>query len=76
MRQITHFIGGTAVSTPTAAKGNVFNPCTGQVQAQVQLGTAATIDDAVANALTAQPAWAATNPQRRARVMFAWKALI
>ncbi len=76
MRQITHFIGGTAVSSPTAAKGNVFNPCTGQVQAQVQLGTAATIDDAVANALTAQPAWAATNPQRRARVMFAWKALI
>ena len=76
MRQITHFIGGRAVSTPGAATGDVFDPCTGQVQAQVELGGAATVDAAVANALAAQPAWAATNPQRRARVMFRFKELI
>ena len=70
MRQITHFIGGSAISMPDAATGDVFDPCTGQVQAQVELGSAATVDAAVANALAAQPAWAATNPQRRARVMF------
>ncbi len=76
MRQITHFIGGKSASISSATKGDVFDPCTGQVQAQVELGTAATVDAAVANALAAQPDWAATNPQRRARVMFAWKALI
>jgi malonate-semialdehyde dehydrogenase (acetylating) / methylmalonate-semialdehyde dehydrogenase len=76
MRQITHFIGGSAISMPDAATGDVFDPCTGQVQAQVELGSAATVDAAVANALAAQPAWAATNPQRRARVMFQFKALI
>ena len=76
MRQITHFIGGSATSMPNAAKGNVFDPCTGQIQAQVELGTAATVEAAVANAKAAQPAWAATNPQRRARVMFRFKELI
>uniref|UniRef100_UPI003593BBA6 CoA-acylating methylmalonate-semialdehyde dehydrogenase n=1 Tax=Blastomonas sp. TaxID=1909299 RepID=UPI003593BBA6 len=37
---------------------------------------AAVLDAAVDAALAAQPAWAATNPQRRARVMFAFKALV
>ncbi len=76
MRQITHFIGGSAASTPGAATGDVFDPCTGQVQAKVELGDASTVDAAVASALAAQPAWAATNPQRRARVMFRFKELI
>ena len=76
MRQITHFIGGSDTSMPNAANGNVFDPCTGQIQAQVELGTAATVEAAVANAKAAQPAWAATNPQRRARVMFRFKELI
>ncbi|MEO9131610.1 MAG: CoA-acylating methylmalonate-semialdehyde dehydrogenase, partial [Sphingomonas sp.] len=34
------------------------------------------LDAAVASAKAAQPAWAATNPQRRARVMFRFKELI
>ncbi|WP_163360752.1 aldehyde dehydrogenase family protein, partial [Klebsiella aerogenes] len=33
-------------------------------------------DKAVAAALAAQPGWAATNPQRRARVMFRFKELV
>jgi len=76
MRQITHFIGGSATSTPGSAKGDVYDPCTGQVQAQVELGDATTVDAAVRSALAAQPAWAAMNPQRRARVMFRFKELI
>jgi malonate-semialdehyde dehydrogenase (acetylating) / methylmalonate-semialdehyde dehydrogenase len=76
MRQITHFIGGSAAREAGARTGDVFDPCIGQVQAQVELGTAKTVDAAVANALAAQPAWAATNPQRRARIMFRYKELI
>ena len=41
-----------------------------------QLATAAELDLAVQAALRAQPAWAATNPQRRARVLFEFKRLV
>ena len=74
MRQIDHFITGGA-GLPMR-HGDVFDPNTGQVQAQVALGDAAVLQRAVDAALKAQPGWAATNPQRRARVMFNFKALV
>ena len=74
MRIIDHFIAGGAAAS--VRQGDVFDPNTGQVQAQVKLGTAAELEIAVAAAQAAQPAWAATNPQRRARVMFNFKALV
>ncbi|MDO6414077.1 CoA-acylating methylmalonate-semialdehyde dehydrogenase [Sphingomonas sp. BIUV-7] len=76
MRLIQHFIDGAATTTPPARLGDVYDPALGKVQAQVALGNAALLDEAVANAKAAQPAWAATNPQRRARVMFRFKELI
>jgi malonate-semialdehyde dehydrogenase (acetylating) / methylmalonate-semialdehyde dehydrogenase len=74
MRQIDHFISGGAGST--LRHGDVFDPNSGAVQARVSLGDAAVLQRAVDAALKAQPAWAATNPQRRARVMFNFKALV
>jgi malonate-semialdehyde dehydrogenase (acetylating) / methylmalonate-semialdehyde dehydrogenase len=75
MRHIDHFIsGGTAAAA--VRTGPVFDPNTGGVQAQVALGDAAVLERAVQAALAAQPAWAATNPQRRARVMFEFKRLV
>ena len=74
MRIIDHFIPGH--SGEAARTADVFNPNTGQVQARVSLGTKAELDRAVAAAEAAQPAWATTNPQRRARVMFNFKALV
>ena len=56
--------------------GDVFNPNTGEVQARVCLATAAELDAAVQVAAKAQIGWAATNPQRRARVMFDFKRLV
>jgi malonate-semialdehyde dehydrogenase (acetylating)/methylmalonate-semialdehyde dehydrogenase len=75
MREISHFIGGGAASHG-ARSGDVFDPNTGAVQAKVGLGTAATVDEAVRAAEAAFPEWSAWNPQRRARVMFAFKALV
>ena len=75
MRMIDHFIAGQSVASGSR-HSDVFDPNTGQVQARVTLGDAATLDRAVAAARAAQPGWAATNPQRRARVMFAFKALV
>src|SRR5688572_24708119 len=75
MRVVDHFIAGGA---PVGAgrESDIFDPNTGQVQARVRLGTAAVLDAAIAAAQAAQPGWAATNPQRRARVMFNFKALV
>ena len=53
-----------------------MDPNNGGAQARVALGDAAVLDRAVAAAQAAQPAWAMVNPQRRARVMFAFKALV
>ncbi len=75
MRIIDHFIGGQSV-TSGDRHSPVFDPNSGQVQAQVRLGDAATLEIAVAAARAAQPGWAATNPQRRARVMFKFKELV
>lgn len=74
MRQIEHRIAGPA---PASARfGDVYDPNTGVVQARVPLGDAAVLEAAVAAARAAQPGWAATNPQRRARVMFEFKRLV
>ena len=75
LRDIDHFIGGAAVSSGDR-EGDVFDPNQGSVQARVRLGTAADLETAMQAARAAQPAWAATNPQRRARVMFNFKALV
>jgi malonate-semialdehyde dehydrogenase (acetylating) / methylmalonate-semialdehyde dehydrogenase len=69
VKQLSHFIGGAHQSGRSGSFGDVFDPSTGQVQAQVPLASAAEVAEAVRSAAQAQPAWAATNPQRRARVM-------
>jgi len=74
MRQIDHHIVGGAGGS--ARQGDVFDPNSGNIQARVALGDAALLERAVAAAKKAQPAWAATNPQRRARVMFEFKRLV
>jgi malonate-semialdehyde dehydrogenase (acetylating)/methylmalonate-semialdehyde dehydrogenase len=76
MREILHFIGGKPFHQVEGDVGDVFNPSTGEVQAKVGLAGAAVVDEAVTAALDAQPAWAALNPQRRARVMFEFKRLV
>ncbi len=75
MRTIDHFIAGGA-GAATGRTHQVWNPSTGEVQAEVPLGDAALLDRAVEIAKKVQPEWAATNPQRRARVMFRFKELI
>ena len=76
MRQVQHFIAGQATRGTAARDGEVFNPNTGQAQASVCLGGAEDIAAAVEAAKKVQPEWAATNPQRRARVMFKFKELL
>ena len=76
MRDIHHYVNGKAVAGTSGRFSDVYDPNTGQVQARVALATAAEVDAAIQAAAKAQIGWAQMNPQRRARVMFAWKALI
>src|SRR5690606_35670748 len=75
-REIGHFIGGAEVRGSSGRFGDVFNPSTGEVQARVALASGAEVRAAVESALEAQPAWAAKNPQARARVMFRFLDLL
>jgi malonate-semialdehyde dehydrogenase (acetylating)/methylmalonate-semialdehyde dehydrogenase len=76
MRRIGHFIGGRQVDGASGRFGDVYQPMTGDVIAQVALASKADVRAAVEDARAAQPAWAATNPQRRARVMMKFLELI
>jgi malonate-semialdehyde dehydrogenase (acetylating) / methylmalonate-semialdehyde dehydrogenase len=74
--QIPHFINGQRTNGSSTRTADVFNPCTGEVQAQVMLASAADVDAAVAGAAEAQKEWAAWNPQRRARVLMKFIELV
>ena len=76
MQSIGHWINGKLVPGTSGRFTDVFNPATGEVQARVALATVAELNAAVDEAAKAQVKWAATNPQRRARVMMAFGALI
>ena len=76
MQDITHFIDGRNVAGTSGRFSDVYNPATGEVQAKVPLASVAEVDAAITRAAEAQPQWAATNPQRRARVMMKFGQLI
>ncbi len=76
MKTIGHFIGGKHVDGTSGRFADVFNPATGEVQAQVALASEAELAVAVENAKAAQVGWAATNPQRRARVFMKFVDLL
>jgi malonate-semialdehyde dehydrogenase (acetylating)/methylmalonate-semialdehyde dehydrogenase len=76
MEQLFHYIDGKRVAGTSGRFADVMNPAVGEVQAQVPLASKAELDAAVAASAAAQPAWAATNPQKRARVMMEFVRLL
>ncbi|KCZ96928.1 methylmalonate-semialdehyde dehydrogenase, partial [Hyphomonas polymorpha PS728] len=76
MREVHHFIDGKTVAGTSGRFGDIYDPNTGAIQARVALATKVELGAAVDAATAAFPAWASTNPQRRARVMFEFKRLV
>ncbi len=76
MKEIGHFINGKEVKGSSGRTTEIFNPATGEVQATVALASKAELDHAVSLAAKAQPKWASTNPQRRARVLMKFVELL
>ena len=75
-RELTHFIGGKHVAGTSGKFGDVFDPNTGEVQARVPLADVSEVEAAIADAEQAQREWATWNPQRRARVLMKFLALV
>ncbi len=75
MNQVGHLING-AVVTPEGRQQPVYNPSTGDAHAQVLLASKATVEEAIASAKAAFPAWRNTPASKRARVMFKFKELL
>ncbi|MGO9358220.1 MAG: CoA-acylating methylmalonate-semialdehyde dehydrogenase [Xanthobacteraceae bacterium] len=76
MRSIGHFVGGREIEGRSGRFADVFEPMTGEIKARVALASKAELREAVLNAREAQLGWAATNPQRRARVMMKFLELV
>ncbi|MCX7078112.1 MAG: CoA-acylating methylmalonate-semialdehyde dehydrogenase [Pseudomonas sp.] len=73
---VGHYINGQVQDSGSERFSNVFNPATGSVQARVGLASQKTVDEAVASALKAFPAWSEQSSLRRSRVMFKFKELL
>ncbi len=75
-RELTHFIGGKHVAGTSGNFGDVFDPNTGEIQARVPLADVSEVEAVIADAEQAQREWAKWNPQRRARVLMKFLALV
>ena len=73
---VSHFIAGEMVQGTSGRFSDIYNPATGQVTGQCPLASTEEVKLAVQKAKDAFPAWAATPPVRRARVMFKFLDLI
>ncbi|MBT3146508.1 CoA-acylating methylmalonate-semialdehyde dehydrogenase [Neptunomonas phycophila] len=77
MKTVSHLINNknTPLSTDSRT-APIYNPATGQISKQVELACKATVEEAIAAAEEAYPAWRNTPPQKRAAIMFKFKELL
>jgi malonate-semialdehyde dehydrogenase (acetylating)/methylmalonate-semialdehyde dehydrogenase len=76
VRTIEHWIGGKSTPGTSNRHGPVWNPATGEQQAQVALATAGDVDDAVRAAATAFETWSQASLSQRTKILFAFRELI
>ncbi len=76
MREINHWIGGVAVAGTGTRRLPVYDPATGERQAEVVAATAAEVRTAVETAASVFPSWRAASLSRRAEVMFRFRELV
>jgi malonate-semialdehyde dehydrogenase (acetylating)/methylmalonate-semialdehyde dehydrogenase len=76
LRTINHWIGGKAVPGSSSRTSPVWNPATGEQQAEVALASTADVDDAVRTAATAFEEWSQASLSKRTKVLFAFRELV
>ena len=76
MRTIEHWIDGRPAAGESQRHGSVWNPATGQHQADVTLATATDVDTAVQAAKAAFGQWSQSSLSRRTTILFAFRELL
>lgn len=76
METVSNFIQGAIASSTSQRYAAVYNPATGEQIRQVVMSDKAEVEQAIASAAAAFPAWSKHSPLRRARVLFRFKALL
>ncbi|AIU87889.1 MULTISPECIES: CoA-acylating methylmalonate-semialdehyde dehydrogenase [Pectobacterium] len=76
METVSNFIQGAIASSNSQRYAAVYNPATGEQIRQVVMSDKAEVEQAIASAAAAFPAWSKHSPLRRARVLFRFKALL
>jgi malonate-semialdehyde dehydrogenase (acetylating)/methylmalonate-semialdehyde dehydrogenase len=74
--RITHLVNGKSWIGVAERTSPVYNPATGEVTGQLDLASAATVDEIVKTAHEAWEEWADTSLSRRAQVLFAFRELL
>jgi malonate-semialdehyde dehydrogenase (acetylating) / methylmalonate-semialdehyde dehydrogenase len=75
-RLVEHWIGGSSTPGSSSRRAPVWDPATGQRQADVVLGTADDVDLAVQTAAKAFATWQDVPLVRRSKVLFAFRELV
>ncbi|TFB75382.1 CoA-acylating methylmalonate-semialdehyde dehydrogenase [Cryobacterium glaciale] len=73
---IQHYVGGAASAGTSTRTAPVYNPATGTVAKNVLLASTADLDDAVAVAQAAYPAWRDLSQARRQTIMYNFRELL
>jgi len=76
MRTVHHWIDGKSTPSTSGRTSPIYNPATGEIQAQVGLADIAEVDAAVASAKKAFTTWRSTSLSRRAEVMFKFRQIV
>jgi malonate-semialdehyde dehydrogenase (acetylating)/methylmalonate-semialdehyde dehydrogenase len=74
--QLKHYSNGKESEGHSGRFGDVYNPATGKVIAQVPFASKEEVGDIVATAKEAFTSWSEVTPMRRARVMFRFLELL
>ena len=75
-KTVSHWIGGRPVESTSGRSGVVWNPATGEAQANVAFASLAEVDAAVASAKAAFPEWRATPLSRRSEILFKLREIV
>ena len=75
-RVISHWINNTPQNDADSSTLPVWNPATGEMQAEVVLATGSVVDDAVRSAAEAFALWSEESLAARTKVMFAFREII
>jgi malonate-semialdehyde dehydrogenase (acetylating)/methylmalonate-semialdehyde dehydrogenase len=73
---VPHWIGGRRVAGTSGRRGPVFDPTRGTTAREVDFASVEEVDQAVAAARAAFPAWRATSLSKRTEIMFRIRNLV